>query len=284
MAKGRREVLDEEEQGEGWLASYADMITDLLAVFVILFSFAMANQAVVAYKARINEEATITAEELEEKMAAGQVSFAEPPEASAYPGYEHPTPTPGPTPAPPRNGAEPTQKSERGALSPEEGIEGLYEAIRDYIGESGLTEQLNVIKESENIILVRVRSSVFFEAGSADISPHAEPVLENVGKILVRYERYMRMFGIEGHTDDRPIQTTQFDSNWELSTSRAVNVLRRMQEISGLDPSRFSAVGYGEFHPIADNATESGRAQNRRVDFIIQTMTADEYKQSRSAG
>jgi chemotaxis protein MotB len=77
--------------------------------------------------------------------------------------------------------------------------------------------------------------------------------------------------GIEGHTDNLPIKTEQFDSNWELSTARAVNVLRRVIELSDLDPSMFSAVGLGEFHPIADNETEEGRTQNRRVDFIIET-------------
>ncbi|HBM74997.1 MAG TPA: flagellar motor protein MotB, partial [Clostridiaceae bacterium] len=76
---------------------------------------------------------------------------------------------------------------------------------------------------------------------------------------------------IEGHTDNRPINNEQFDSNWELSTSRAVNVLRRLLDISKIKPDKFSAVGYGEFHPIADNNTASGRAQNRRVDFIIET-------------
>ena len=77
------------------------------------------------------------------------------------------------------------------------------------------------------------------------------------------------MIRIEGHTDDVPISTKQFNSNWALSTSRAVSVLARLLEISEISPDRFSAVGYGEFHPIAGNNTAKGRAQNRRVDFII---------------
>ncbi|HBM81310.1 MAG TPA: flagellar motor protein MotB, partial [Clostridiaceae bacterium] len=70
--------------------------------------------------------------------------------------------------------------------------------------------------------------------------------------------------------DNRPINNKQFKSNWELSTSRAVNVLKRLLEISKLGPEKFSAVGYGEFHPIANNNTATGRTQNRRVDFIIE--------------
>ena len=81
------------------------------------------------------------------------------------------------------------------------------------------------------------------------------------------------MVRIEGHTDNRPMHSRQFQSNWELSTSRAVNVLKHLAESSPIEPAKFSAVGYSEFHPIADNRTEAGKAKNRRVDFIIETMS-----------
>jgi chemotaxis protein MotB len=250
MAKGRKKIEQQEESGDSWLTSYADLITNFLSVFVILFSFAMMNQASVAYKAKMAEEA-----------AAAQMAQAEG-DAS---GTSAPT-------------AQPTLAAESAliTLMPEEadGDESgntLYEAIHAYIETSGLSGDLRVTKLTDKLILLRVHSSIFFKLGSADIEPGAEPILEDVCTIFVKYQEQIEKLGIEGHTDNLPIKTEQFGSNWELSTARAVNVLQRVLELSGLDPSMFSAVGLGEFHPIADNETEEGRTQNRRVDFIIET-------------
>ena len=155
----------------------------------------------------------------------------------------------------------------------EDSVNDLFESIRSYIEENGLAEQLSVMRQSENRILVRVKSSVFFASGSADINISSEPLLVKISEILKTYTDFITMFGIEGHTDNVPIKNIHFDSNWELSTSRAVNVLRRILDISKLDPAKFSAVGYGEFHPVAGNDTEEGKSQNRRVDFIIETVS-----------
>ncbi len=265
MARKRKRHFEEEEEEEStWLDSYADMVTDLMAIFVILFSFAMANQAVVAYKAKVAEEADIAAVEVivGEESPASQNALATliPTESTASP--------------------EPTQESAAKADLPkvsdapiQDSLNSLFETIRAYVQENGLSGDLSVTKLGKNRILVRVESSVLFPSGSATISQSAEPLLDKVAEIMITYNDYVVNFGIEGHTDNMPIKNSQFASNWELSTSRAVNVLRRMVEISKLDPAKVSAVGYGEYRPIAGNDTELGRSQNRRVDFIIETIS-----------
>ena len=263
MVKGRKKIEQQEEAGESWLTSYADLITNFLSVFVILFSFAMMNQASVAHKAKVAEEAAAAqlaqaGIELEDVMAT---ALPEEDVSGTSPPTTQPTLV--------LSGAFITLMPEETADN--ESDNALYEAIRTYIETSGLSDELSVTKQTDKLILLRVHSSIFFELGSADIAPSADPILKDVCTIFVKYEKHIKKLGIEGHTDNLPIKTEQFDSNWELSTARAVNVLRRVLELSDLDPSKFSAVGLGEFHPIADNETEEGRTQNRRVDFIIET-------------
>jgi chemotaxis protein MotB len=97
-------------------------------------------------------------------------------------------------------------------------------------------------------------------------------MLKNVSNIFVEYDSIIKMIRIEGHTDNKQIHTAQFPSNWELSIARASNVLRYFLEGSQIEDRKFSAVGYGEYHPVADNNTREGRAENRRVDFLIESI------------
>jgi chemotaxis protein MotB len=231
---GRRfaESEGDEEEG-GWLASYSDLITDLLAIFVVLFAFAMMTQAIAESKAAHRESVS-------ELMDSKMQSFMD---------------------------------AQNGFLPDKDSINSLIESMKSYIDEEELSEQLSVIKQNDNQIVIRVAVSVLFDSGRADINSNAEELLGSISEILSGYADSIKMVRIEGHTDDRPIKTKLFDSNWELSTSRAVNILRRLLEISPLGPEKFSAVGYGEFHPIAENDTAANRAQNRRVDFVVETVS-----------
>ena len=242
-----RRLSTEEEEAEDeadWQNSYSDLMTDLLAIFVILFAFAMMSQAFEATKS---------------KSAIGPNIAAASAETSVLPGNDGVLPD--------QESVLPDQES---VLSEQENFNKLYEYIKEYIEETGLSNQLSVMKQGNTQILLRVAASVFFDSGKADINPKAEPLLDKISEILTLYNNSIKNVRIEGHTDNRPINTAQFDSNWELSTSRAVNVLRRLLEISELKPKKFSAVGYSEFYPIADNDTEAGMAKNRRVDFFIE--------------
>ncbi len=230
---------DEDEDGDeaNWQDSYSDLMTDLLAIFVILFSFAMMSQAIEASKST---------------SANGQNVIAEFAESTILPSHDSILP------------------GQDSVLPDQESFNNLYEYIKAYINETGLSNQLSVTKQGNKEILLRVAASVFFDSGRADINPTAEPLLNKISDILTVYDDSIKIIRIEGHTDNLPINTKQFDSNWELSTSRAVNVLRRLLEISEFEPKKFSAVGYSEFYPIADNDTTVGRAKNRRVDFFIE--------------
>ena len=146
----------------------------------------------------------------------------------------------------------------------------LYEYIKTYIEEEQLTDEFSVTKLGNDRILLRVAASVFFDSGRAEIDEAAEPVLQKISEILVTYQDSFKMVRIEGHTDNRPINTYLYASNWELSTSRAVNVLRWLLDTSGIEAKKFSAIGYSEYYPVEDNSTNEGKRKNRRVDFFIE--------------
>ena len=234
------EPEDDDDSGEGWLATYSDLMTDLLAIFVILFSFTLAKVGKGQSDSNAAADATLNS------RTAGIISFA--------------------------------GEGGKGLLPAQDRLDSFVESINAYIAKSGLSGQVSVLKEGEGIVLLRMADSALFESGRADINSKAEQVLGSISSILTEYADIIKMVQIEGHTDNRPINTGQFKSNWELSTSRAVNVLKQLIEISPLKPEKFSAVGYSEFHPIADNNTAAGRAQNRRVDFVIETEKPIEEK------
>ncbi|MCG0274580.1 MAG: OmpA family protein [Thermosediminibacteraceae bacterium] len=135
---------------------------------------------------------------------------------------------------------------------------------------------LQVIKENdfqsirvemdERGLAVRFMEGALFDSGKANLKEDARQVLDKIAPILKKINRPIR---VEGHTDDVPIHTKEFPSNWELSTARAVNVLKYLIEKHNIPPRMISAAGYGEYHPVVPNDSEENRALNRRVDIII---------------
>jgi chemotaxis protein MotB len=113
---------------------------------------------------------------------------------------------------------------------------------------------------------MRLSDHALFNLGEAEISVAAIPILKKIGSIVAKTDYLVR---IEGHTDDLPIRTVAFPSNWELSTARAVNVLRYLTEKFSLSPQRISAVGFGEYQTVAPNDSPANRAKNRRVEIIF---------------
>ncbi len=116
-------------------------------------------------------------------------------------------------------------------------------------------------------VVITLTSDILFDSGKADIKPEAYPILDKVAEIL-KYKIADRNVGVEGHTDNQPIRYSGWKSNWELSTARAVNVVHYLIE-KGVSPERLTAIGYGEYRPVADNSTEEGRKRNRRVEIVI---------------
>ena len=141
-----------------------------------------------------------------------------------------------------------------------------FENIRKTIkNEFNNTQNINVIREPRGI-LIRLNDTVLFDKGSDIIKDKALNVLDKIAVVLKKEPNSIR---IEGHTDNLPIKTDKFPSNWELSTARATNIIKYLIEVHKLSPNRISASGYGEYMPISSNDTEIGRSENRRVDIVV---------------
>jgi chemotaxis protein MotB len=123
-----------------------------------------------------------------------------------------------------------------------------------------------LVRRDRRGLVVSLIEAGFFDPGSAVPRAESLPTLDALARVLARSGNPIR---VEGHTDDRPIRTSRFPSNWELSTARATWLVAHLIEIVGVDPGTLSAAGYGEFRPAASNETEAGRAQNRRVDLVV---------------
>lgn len=142
--------------------------------------------------------------------------------------------------------------------------------IQKELEELAVSSEIRVQETKKGLVIIFL-DQVLFDSGKAEIKESAFPILEKVAQIIRKHSK--RGILIEGHTDDVPIGVglrSKYQTNWELSTSRATSILRYLLEKYDLPPAQLSAVGYGEYHPVASNATEEGRAQNRRVEIVIQ--------------
>lgn len=146
-------------------------------------------------------------------------------------------------------------------LSPKEIVQRLRKSIRA----AGFAGGIHITEERRGV-RVTVESPILFDSGKADLRTEALPLLKEISRILAEGNQEVV---VEGHTDNVPIHTEEFPSNWELSTARAISVSRCLFEKANLDPKRFSVAGYGEYHPIASNETEEGKQKNRRVEILL---------------
>ena len=171
---------------------------------------------------------------------------------------------------------EPTSELGRIASAPTDTLSGSSDANELATLQSELKQalrgaialrQVSVRRETEGLV-ISLKEFGFFDSGSPSLKPSAQPTLDRIASILAIRTCKLR---IEGHTDNVPIHTAQMQSNWELSTSRATELIRLLILRHRFAPERLSAAGYAEYHPIASNVTAQGRAQNRRVDIVILT-------------
>ena len=129
-----------------------------------------------------------------------------------------------------------------------------------------LIDSKKVNVRRENMWLeIEINTDILFPSGAGDFTPAAEPVLDKLAEVLQPFTNRIR---VEGHTDDRPIRTAAFPSNWELSAARAASVVHQFMR-QGVDPQRLEIVGFGEFHPKQSNDTAEGRNANRRVAILV---------------
>ena len=148
-----------------------------------------------------------------------------------------------------------------GGLVPRSSITPVFEELKKLSQIPGV----QVSQKKEGVYLT-LADKLLYDVGRADLKPDALPILDRVAQVLTSTSFDLR---VEGHTDNVPIHTLQFPSNWELSTTRAVSVIRYLVEVKKIPPARLSAVGYGEFKPMASNETSEGRQSNRRVEMVL---------------
>jgi chemotaxis protein MotB len=152
----------------------------------------------------------------------------------------------------------------KAAAARAEALAKAVDELKEYVKRQGLGEAM-VIDQSADRMVIRMESAILFKEGQAVLAPSARGIIDGLVPALSRTANKLR---IEGHTDDVPIATEQFPSNWELSTARAISVADLL-EGGGIARTRLSVAGYAEFHPLVANDSAGQRAQNRRVEIVV---------------
>jgi chemotaxis protein MotB len=229
-----------------WLVSYADFITLLFGLFVVMFAFARADQKKQAQVSRAID-------------TAFRSMGALPDAGSQQSGAGDAT-----TPA--------ERVMDENVASPAQVKEDLDRIRRDLAAtlSAQVAAHTASLEMGRDGLVISLREAGFFGSGSATPKPEGLPTLRQIAGELGPTPYDLR---IEGHTDNVAIHTAEFDSNWELSTARATHIARLFLDMKAIPADRLSAAGYAEFHPVASNDTPEGRAENRRVDLVVTPRT-----------
>ena len=228
----RKKKPEEHANHERWLISYADFITLLFAFFTTMYALSSVNEG----KYRVMSESLKAAFNPDDPFKAKRATTI--------------------------------QFVQKPQIMPDllkRVNNSTYLRVHNALKEFEKEGAANVVPENRGVV-VRLADRAIFDPGKDQLLPEAKGVLDQVAEILKKEKSLIR---IEGHTDNIPIKTAQFPSNWELSSSRAVNVLRYLADKHGIEPGRLSALGFGEYRPIAKNGTPEGRAKNRRIDIVM---------------
>lgn len=238
MARHKKHPPHEEHPDETWLIPYADLLTLLLALFIVLFASSQVDQ---------------------KKLS----------EMSASMGYAFNSPLSGAPPGtfaimPSTGGGE----SGHDAATSEAGqLAALKRKLDLYILENDLNTELDA-KMTDQGLLIKIRDSALFDSGSADLRSDAQKISAKIADLVGGIDQSIL---ISGHTDNIPINTARFPSNWDLSSQRALNVMKFILVSNPkLKPERFSAIGHGEHRPLVANDSEQNRSKNRRVEVLVQ--------------
>lgn len=258
----KREHEAEKENGERWMLTYLDLITLLMIFFVVLYSMSALDA----------QKFAAVAESLNNALGGGTPSKIELSTNPAGPSLIQSGVTPSNTNVP-SSGTDATNTAAtnsdsntgQGSGAAEKmSIDSIKAKLDKFAVDNGM--QLTLITTSEERgLVVSIQETLLFQSGSADITTGARDILSKISTILAAAPNQIK---VEGHTDNLPINTAKFPSNWELSVIRSTNVVHILQN-DGISPGRLSATGYGEYRPISPNDTEAGRGKNRRIDLLI---------------
>jgi len=252
MPRGRRKKPPPPENHERWLVSYADFITLLFAFFVVMFASSQVDKkkvgGIAAYFESYIKDGNAKA------AAAGKQDPGGPP-------------------------VEPASASDELATS------GELRPVKNQLDQE-LAKEIQEGKVAVSIqprgLVLSLRESALFPPGQDMFNPEAVSILSKIAEALRKLPA--QPVRLEGHTDNVPIETERFPSNWELSAARANAVLDLLCHRYGLEPRRFAVAGYADYHPVAANDTAEGRARNRRVDIVVLSRSAAEMEPKQRRG
>jgi chemotaxis protein MotB len=241
MKSSRSDILDiiEDEDEATWLVTYADLMTLLLVFFIIMYAISSIN--LIKFRSAL---ASIQFSSGQTNSGIGLLEIVKP-----------------------------EQLDKKVSLADLTGLKSrekeMLGDIDDLIQKKQLGKHI-IAKISEGKIYIQIRGKVLFDSGAAQLNDDAKPILDKIVGIIQDYEEFN--VNIKGHTDNTPISTAQFASNWELSAIRATTVLKYL--IDGeVSPMRLTATGYGDLLPLVTNNSAENRATNRRVEFVLERET-----------
>lgn len=261
----RRRSEEEHENLERWLVSYADFITLLFAFFVVMYSISSINEG----KYRVLSDSLTAAfsepqklqyvDKTQDLIQIGELRRAQGIAANSVVQL--------PVNSRSSDGEDGQQGADEAQLR--EVADQIERVLAPYI-----QEELIAVKRESTWVEIEMKSGLLFSSGRAELSAESIPMLEKLADI---FKTISNPIHVEGHTDNVPIKTREFPSNWELSSARGASVVHQLMK-DGVDPARMAAIAYGEYHPLADNGTEAGRYKNRRVTIVLQSQSTVRYK------
>lgn len=266
MRRPRSHASGDEGHGSGmerWLLTYSDMITLLLALFVILFALSSINsQKFMAFELGITKSFGGHDVPLpsSEGLLPSHDSLLFRPSAQAA----SPPPTP-PSAAPPPSTPPTPPPPSRSSPSLAEIASELDAALAS----AGLGADASISVTEHGVVVQMLADKAYFANDSAALGTVGEAIVDVIAGVLRSAPNAVE---VQGYTDDVPITGGPFTSNWELSAVRAVDVVQRLEEVGGITKNRLSAIGYGTTHPVAPNTTAAGQAENRRIDVVVLTV------------
>jgi chemotaxis protein MotB len=289
----RRGPAAEHENEERWLLTYADMLTLLFALFMVLFSISSVNISkyqILQQSLKAAFSGSILPGGRAIMQSGSESTDQHVPATAAVPSIVPLVPTPtsrsssstGSASSPAAKAAQAANakplsnaqlqaalNSMSASVAEQQSFVALQKKLNAYAKAHGFSDKVQTVIERRGLVVRVLTDKLLFDSGQATLQPAGDPLLEEVATLLNVDKSHP--ITVEGNTDTQPIATSQFPSNWELSTARATTVVRFLIA-HGVSAERLAAAGYAALHPVDSNATAAGRARNRRVDIVLMRL------------
>ncbi len=259
----RKKEPEKAANHERWLVSYADFITLLFAVFVTLYAMSQTDKQKVEQVAASYRSAfgvTVGA-------SSGKPQFIPKSDMMPIPSMKQQL----------KNTEKPKAKGDGSSKvqATKKDFKEMLVSLEKFLIDKNAQDKVNIDITRRGLV-ISLREAGFFDSGSAIIQPAAHELLTKIAEVLLPYGNPI---SFEGHTDNIPMRSAAFPSNWELSTARATTLAHYFMDQHSFAPEKISVTGYGEHRPVADNSVEEGRKQNRRVDVVLVGATEGEIEE-----